>query len=87
MIDLGITRSTVRPQDVEVTESKVLVASNIHEVTVTMEDETVTEFEFNYLEYTKDEYIHLLSDRNTQLEQDVLNTQMGLIEVYELIVG
>lgn len=87
MIDLGITRSTVRPQDVEVTESKVLVASNIHEVTVTMEDETVTEFEFNYLEYTKDEYIHLLSDRNTQLEQDVLNTQMGLIEVYEFIVG
>lgn len=87
MIDLGITRSVDKPQEVEVTEGKVLVASKIHQVTVQMEDTETTQYEFNYVEYTKDEYIHLLSEQNTQLQDDISNTQMGLAEVYEMIVG
>lgn len=36
-------------------------------------------------EYTKDEYIQLVSDKNTALENEITNTQIALTEVYELL--
>lgn len=85
MKDYGTQRSTVRPLDVEVTQTKVFVASDISEVQVTMEEDEHTEFEFNLVEYDKDEYIKMISEKNSQLESDVVNTQIALCEVYELL--
>lgn len=36
-------------------------------------------------EYTKDEYIQLVSAKNTALENEITNTQIALTEVYELL--
>lgn len=36
-------------------------------------------------EYTKDEYIQMVSDKNTALENEITNTQIALTEVYELL--
>ena len=36
-------------------------------------------------EYTKDEYIQMVSDKNSALEEELTNTQIALTEVYELI--
>lgn len=36
-------------------------------------------------EYTKDEYIQMVSDKNTALESEITNTQIALTEVYELL--
>ena len=59
MIDYGKQKSTVRPEELELTETKVFVSSNITEVN---EDETdgqpgFTGYEFDLIEYDKDEYI------------------------------
>ena len=54
MIDYGKQKSTVRPEELELTETKVFVSSNITEVN---EDETdgqpgFTGYEFDLIEYT-----------------------------------
>lgn len=83
MKDYGLVRSTIKPQEVEIKQTKVFVTSNIRQFTFTIEDEEVTEYEFNLVEYDKDDYIKMMIDRNTKLEQTVTNTQIGLCEVYE----
>lgn len=81
----GQVRSTVEPLAVEITASKVFVASDIEEITVTMEEDTRVEFQFNLIEYDKDEYIRMMSDKNESLEQELTNTQIALCDVYEMI--
>ena len=87
MIDYGKQKSTVRPEELELTETKVFVNSNITEVN---EDETdgqpgFTGYEFDLIEYTKDEYIKIQAEKNAALEQHVTDTQLALCEVYELM--
>ena len=81
----GRVRSTVEPLAVEITASKVFVASDIEEITVTMEEDTHAEFQFNLIEYDKDEYIKIISEKNEELEQQMTDTQLALCEVYELM--
>lgn len=87
MIDYGKQRSTVKPLEVELTETKVFVCTNISPVieSGTSEQEGFSGFEFDLTEYTKDEYIQLQADRNAALEQQVTDTQLALCEVYEML--
>ncbi len=62
MKDYGTVRSTVEPQEVEINETTVFVASDITEVEITTEEETHTEYEYNLIGYGKDEYIEALRD-------------------------
>lgn len=81
MVNYGITRSTVRPQDVEIRETTVFTATNIREISENIgEDNEFVGFEFILKGYGKDEYI---ASMNTQLT----DTQLALVEVYELIGG
>ena len=64
MIDYGTVRSTVKPNKVEIDEYSVWVNTNIKEIEVQSEDESHTEYEFNQIRYTKDEYIKLIDERN-----------------------
>ena len=87
MIDYGKQKSTVRPEELELTETKVFVNSNITEVN---EDETdgqqgFTGYEFDLIEYTKDEYIKIQAEKNATLEQQVTDTQLALCDVYEML--
>lgn len=87
MISYGRTRSDTEPMAVQITETKVFVASNVETYSEVIEDETITGFEFDYTEYEKDEYIQMLKTENDELETNMLNTQVALCEVYEMIAG
>lgn len=81
MKEWGITISDERPESTKITELKVFTATNIEEVTITTEEgETRTEYHFDMTEYDKDEYIALL-------EKQVQETQDGLVELAEILVG
>lgn len=83
MIDYGTVRSTVKPDEVEIDEYSVWVNSDIKGIDVQPEDESHTEYEFNQVRYTKDEYIKMIDERNTTLESQLTDTQLALCEIYE----
>ncbi len=88
MIIHGVTRSAERPEEMLVDEKSVWVAGDIQEVTVADEDGgTHIEYEYNLIQYTKDEYIHIMIETNEALSEDLTNTQLALVEVYEMIGG
>lgn len=88
MIDYGTQRSTVKPLELELTETKVFVASNITPVNEpdTKDQPGFTGYEFDLVEYDKDEYIKLQAEHNAALEQQMTDTQLALCEVYELMI-
>ena len=85
MKEYGLTRSTAEPKEVEFTESKVFVATDIEQITVTMDEQVVHEYQFNLMEYDKDEYIKIISEKNKELEQQMTDTQLALCDVYEML--
>lgn len=86
MKDFGKTRSTVKPDAVVIDDSSVWVHSDIQEVHETMgEDQSFDGYEFNMVQYDKDEYILMMSEKNAALEKQVTDTQFALCEVYELL--
>lgn len=81
MINHGKVRSTVKPESTIIDDYSVWVANNIEEISVeditdSEETTTHTEYEYELLQYTKDEYIKLMSDQNYE-------TQLALVELYE----
>lgn len=88
MIDYGTQRSTVKPLELELTETKVFVASNISPVDEpgTEEQPGFTGYEFDLVEYGKDEYIKLIDGKNKVLETQMTDTQIALCEVYEMML-
>lgn len=44
-------------------------------------------WQYHELQYDKDEYIRLMSEKNASLEQQLTDTQLALVEVYEMIGG
>jgi len=79
MIDYGRQRSTVKPEPRVIDENSVWVHTNIQAVEEAVGEEVFNGYEFNMIQYTKDEYIRML---DTQLT----DTQLALVEVYELII-
>lgn len=80
MKEYGKQRSTVKPLELELTETKVFVSSDIVEV-----DELGTEeqpgfvgYEFILTEYEKDEYIKLQAEKNESLQKQVDTTQEAI---------
>ena len=86
MVDYGTVRSTVRPEEKVVDEHSVWLSTDIQGVEVTHEDDTHIEYEFNQVQYSKDEYIKLLDERNDVLDTRLTDTQLALVEVYELMI-
>ena len=85
MKNYGLQRSAVEPKAVEITESKVFVATDIEQVTLTMDEQEVQEYQFNLVEYDKDEYIKIISEKNEELEQQMTDTQLALCDIYEML--
>ena len=51
-----------------------------------MEGNTHTEYEFNQIQYSKDEYIQMIDKRNDELEKNITDTQIALCDVYEMMI-
>ena len=74
MKDYGRVRSTVRPKPIEIDSYHVYVNSNIMEIIT----DDFNGYEYDMIQYEKDEYIELLSEQNeTFLE--TLDTLMSEI--------
>ncbi len=88
MKEYGKQRSTVKPLELELTETKVFVNSDIVQVNEPGTDEQpgFTGYEFTLTEYEKDEYIKLQAEKNEFLGKQVTDTQVALTEVYEMIL-
>ena len=78
-----IVRSSTKPKNIEILKNKVFVSNNITEVEKNFDDEIYTEYEYELIEYSKDEYIKLLAQKNTKLENSLTETQLALCEIYE----
>lgn len=88
MKQYGTQRSTVKPEDVEITESRVFSYEDITEIKVKNpeSDDEVTMYEFTLTEYDKDEYIRIQAEKNASLEKQMTQTQVALCDVYEMLV-
>lgn len=80
------------PETVKILADKVLVADNVRqeqrvEEFAEVERESITVYIYDVTEYTKDEYIGLLREKNAELENEILDTQVALCDVYEMIGG
>ena len=77
-------RSSLQPEPKVIDDFSVWIAENVTEVT---EEATggFSGYEYDLTQYTKDEYIKMMDDRNAALEEEVTSTQLALCDVYELI--
>lgn len=81
MIKHDTTFSYSAPSKRIITSNKVFITSDI--TSLLDEDEQVI-YSYKLTEYDKDEYIALISDN---LEQQILDTQMALCDIYEELGG
>ena len=72
-------KSSVCPDAIRFDEKSVWVAENIKEVEVEIEGKVYAEYEFDQTRYSKDEYIKLLDEKNTELNY-LMNTILGVSE-------
>lgn len=57
MKNYGKVRSNTRPQPIEITDKSVFISSDIAAYTEVIDDHEISGFEYNYIEYSKDEYL------------------------------
>ena len=79
MKDYGTVQSAVRPEEKVVDEYSVWVNTDIAE--------TADGWEYHMVQYSKDEYIKLMVDKNAALEEQLTDTQLALCDVFEMIGG
>ena len=87
MQQYGKVRSTQQPETQVIDEYSVWVAENITPVSEpgTDEQEGFVGYEYDLTQYTKDEYIKMIDEKNAALETQVTDTQIALCEVYEML--
>ena len=87
MTEYKNVQSGVKPKETEIDEYSVWVSENFREIEVTDENGSHTEYEYDQIQYSKDEYILLLSEENKNLENMLTDTQLALCDVYEMMEG
>jgi len=71
MMNLGRVRSNDQPQEIKITDSSVFIASNIQTYEETIDEHYITGFEYNLIQYSKDEYLLLLAQQNNELKDEL----------------
>ena len=91
MKDMGIiTGSEKQAQPLVIGKDTVYVHTDITEVT---EPDPITGevpkdlYTYKEIQYTKDEYTLMMSEKNDRLNEQLLETQEALCNVYELLDG
>lgn len=83
MKDYGKTKSTIQPEKVVMDDNSVWVHSNIEPIVETIGESTFDGYQYDTVQYDKNEYILMISEKNSQLEAQVTDTQVALCEIYE----
>nr|UWD67075.1 MAG: hypothetical protein [Bacteriophage sp.] len=80
MVDYGKVRSTVKPESIVIDDFSVWQHTNIQEVSENVGEENEFKgFEFNMVQYTKDEFILQQAAMNQELNS-LVNTMLGVDE-------
>jgi len=85
--DFGIVKSAVRPEPMVIDELSVWINTDIQETTEPgmVDGEVERGFQFHMIQYPKDEYIHMMAEKNAALEGQMTDLQMALCDVYEMM--
>lgn len=67
MINYGKVKSSIRPQEIEITTDKVFIASNIEEYEDNIDNKIINGYQYDYVCYSKDEYILLMAQNNANI--------------------
>lgn len=86
MKDFGKQRSTVSPEPMVIDEFSVWIHSDIVPVEENVGEGIFIGFEFNIVQYNKDEYIKMMAEKNSTIETQLANAQLALAELYEGMV-
>lgn len=88
MVEYGRVKSTVRPETIVIDEFSVWENTDIQEVSERSgTDEEFIGFEYTMVQFSKDEFILREAAANAALAKQVDDTQLALVEVYEMIIG
>ena len=81
----NVQGSSQQAQPLIIGKTTVYVHSNI--VQATDEDGNVIDdlYVYDEVQYTKDEYIKVMADKNETLEKELTDTQLALCELYESV--
>ena len=79
----NVQGSSQQAQPLIVNKDTVYVHTNI--VQATDEDGNVIDnlYVYDEVQYTKDEYIQIIAEKNETLERDLTDTQLAIAEIYE----
>ena len=80
MKNLGKVYGSIKPNSVEITDAYVFLATNISPYIKEMDGHVIEGYEYDYKQFTKDEYISYLQDQ-------LIQTQEAICEIYENIGG
>ena len=82
----NVQGSSQQAQPLIVNKDTVYVHTNI--VQATDEDGNVVDglYVYDEVQYTKDEYIQIIAEKNETLERDLTDTQLAMAEIYESLV-
>lgn len=87
MINYGRVYGAKRPDEVEITNRCVFVASNITASSKIVDGIVEEGYVYNYIGYTKDEYLKIIDAENSHLKSELLDTQSALCDIYEALEG
>lgn len=87
MTNHGKVRSVLQPEQLVMDDYSVWVSSNISKVTEQGSDEHLgfDGWEYDLVQYTKDEFIKSQAEENAALSAQMTDMQLALCEVYEMI--
>lgn len=85
MKNMGIVQgNSEQAKELIIGKDKVYVHTNITTITTDARGNKVTDlFQYNEIQYDKDEYIEILAKQNADFSSGLTNTQLALCELYE----
>lgn len=87
MKEYGKVHSTKQPKQKVIDDYSVWVVSNITPVSEPGTDEIpgFEGYEYDLTQYSKDEYIKMIDDKNTSLDEQITQAQEAMCEIYEMM--
>lgn len=78
MTNFGRVRGSQKPENIEITSTTVFVASNITPYEEEIDDKIISGYEYDYVSYTKDEYIYNINKTVEELQDELEATKILL---------
>lgn len=71
-----------------ITSDTVYIHTDIQRVTIDAEIDNPPElYQYNEIQYEKDEFLELIVNKNQELEDQITDTQLALTEIYEVLAA